>query len=150
MDKAIDEYQGDEYQSDERSSGPKPLRGEAQGKDNLSKTDEKRMKWNEYMRNYRLKQKKEQTESMINPKHMPLEYNGRKIFCRCDDVRDLLLRYTHVLIALYNLNIESFDDEITELLDANSDNLMKFSKILVRAFESMINESPLSSSGLEL
>ena len=110
--------------------------------------EQRKEKWNEYMRNYRSKQKKEQTEAMINPKHIPMEYNGRKIYCRCDDVRDLLLRYTHVLIALYNLNIESFDEEITELLYANSNNLIQFSKILVRAFEHMINESSLTTASM--
>lgn len=106
----------------------------------------RKSKWNEYMRNYRARKKREQTQAIVNPKHIPFEYNGRRILCDCNVIRNLLLRYTHLLITLYNLNINSFDDEITEALNANNDDFITFSKILVSAFEELVNQSPLTSS----
>lgn len=110
--------------------------------------EQRRMHWNEYMRNYRARKKREQNQAIVNPKHIPFEYNGRRILCDCNVIRNLLLRYTHLLITLYNLNINSFDDETTEALNANNDDFITFSKILVGAFEELVNQSPLTSSQL--
>ena len=108
----------------------------------------KRERWNEYMRNYRAKQKREQQELRDNPTHIPLEYNGKKLYCNCAEVRDLLLRYNDLLITLYNLNLHNFDDNTTDVLNANIHDYIKFSKTLVKAFEELVYHSPLTASGL--
>ena len=109
---------------------------------------EKKRRWNEYMRNYRARMKKQTFEAITNPKCIPLEYNNRTILCNCDVLREVFMRYTHLLINLYNLNIDSFDDATTEALDAHSGELMTFSKILVGAFEELIRSSPLTATSL--
>ena len=100
----------------------------------------KKERWNEYMRNYRAKQKQKHQEAINNPQ-IPIMFNGCLKFCQCTDVQELLIRYVSILVSIYNKNSELFDEEITNQLNANQKDYIKFSKILVDAMERLIHLS---------
>ena len=127
-------------------SDSEPLVQAFSDKPQHDKVQNRKQRWNEYMRNYRAKQKQQQQEALNNPT-IPIMFNGGISLCKSEDIKELLPKYTKVLVGLYNMNSDLFDDKLTDELNENLNSYINFSKILLNAFEDIIQNSPLTAYG---
>ena len=77
-----------------------------------------------------------------------INFNNSIQFLDFQMIQNLLLRYNNILVELYNMIPELFDEEITDALNDNIHNFKEFSKIILYSFEELIKQSPLSAASL--
>ena len=110
--------------------------------------NDKRERWNEYMRKYREKQKQRYEQALSNPQ-VTIHFNNGICLVDSQTLESLILRYNKILVELYNMRTELFDEEITIALNNNLNDFTRFAKIILDSFEQLIHQSPLTAASLD-
>ena len=102
----------------------------------LMKAENKRLKWNEYMRNYNAKKRRELNDRLTK---VPIMFKNSVQLYDINDINEIINDYINLFECLYNNNINRFDPALTNEINDNDNNVVKYSKLLQNAITPIIN-----------
>lgn len=97
------------------------------------KAENKRLKWNEYMRNYNAKKRRELNDRLTK---VPIMFkNSVQLY----DINEIINDYINLFECLINNNVNRFDPALTNEINDNDNDVVKYSKLLQNAITPIIN-----------
>ena len=121
----------------ERPNGPEALRAE-QASNATQKEIEKKEKWKQYMKQYRLKKKQEYDERLNKVK---LRCNNTVKLYDINDINNVLFEYINILCKICDLNASLIDVEaLNKDINNNIEDIYKLSVILQDAVKFIIKQ----------
>ena len=105
--------------------------------DNITNKQEmKRLKWNAYMRKYN-ERKKHEREERLNKVLINFK-NNEKLY-EVNEVNDIINDFVVIGEKIYNAYANYFDPSLTNEINLNSNDLIKYCQLLQHAILSLIN-----------
>ena len=101
----------------------------------LMKAENKRLRWNEYMRNYNAKKRRELNERLTK---VPIMFKNTVQLYDVNDINEILNNYINLFECLYNNNVNRFNPILTN--EINDNDVVKYSKLLQSAITPIIND----------
>lgn len=102
----------------------------------LMKAENKRLKWNEYMRNYNAKKRRELNDRLTK---VPIMFKNSVQLYDINDINEIINDYINLFECLYNNNVNRFDPALTNEINDNDNDVVKYSKLLQNAITPIIN-----------
>ena len=102
----------------------------------LDKAEMKRLKWNEYMRNYSAKKRKEREERMHK---VMISINGKSKLYDEDVINKILINAINLFIQLLNTNNSFIDSSLIYAINACNDDIVKLYSLIIPVVDKLIN-----------
>ena len=100
------------------------------------KQEMKRLKWNAYMRKYN-ERKKHEREERLNKVLINFK-NNEKLY-DVNEVNDIINNFVVIGEKIYNAYADYFDPSLTEEINLNTNDLIKYCQLLQNSILSLIN-----------
>lgn len=98
--------------------------------DKLNKAEEKRLKWNAYMKKYNERKRKEREERL---NYVSLNFRNNIKLYKVDDINKILVNFIVIMEEIFNNNAERFDPKIADEINTNADDIVKYCELLYNA-----------------
>lgn len=96
----------------------------------LLKSEEKRLKWNAYMKKYNERKRKEREERL---NYVSINFRNNAKLYKVDDINTILINFITFIEELFNINAERFDPKIVDEINANNNDIVKYCELLYDA-----------------
>lgn len=101
----------------------------------LMKYEDKRLKWNAYMRKYNANKRRELKERLDK---VPIKFNNDVKLYNIDDINVIINNFINLFQQLYNINVEYFDESTTNAINSSVNDIVKYSNLLQNAIASIL------------
>lgn len=127
--------ENDEHNApDERFFKPKDQRSEVLDSD-LDKAEQKRLKWNAYMRRYNERKRQERKERLSK---VEIHFKNSTKLYDVNEVNKLINNFVQINERIYNDHIECFDPSLTNEINSSKDDLIQYCDLLQNAIISIL------------
>ena len=99
------------------------------------KYEDKRLKWNAYMRKYNANKRRELKERLDK---VPIKFNNDVKLYNIDDINVIINNFINLFQQLYNINVEYFDESTTNAINSSVNDIVKYSNLLQNAIASIL------------
>ena len=101
----------------------------------LDKAEEKRLKWNAYMRKYNERKRQERKERLSK---VEIQFKNSIKLYDVNEVNKLINNFIQISESIYNNHIECFDPSMTNEINSNTNDLIKYCDLLQHAIASLL------------
>lgn len=101
----------------------------------LDKAEQKRLKWNAYMRRYNERMHQERKERLSK---VEIHFKNSTKLLDANEVNKLINDFVQINERIYNDHIECFDPSLTNEINSSTDDLIKYCDLLQNAIISIL------------
>ena len=101
----------------------------------LDKAEEKRLKWNAYLRKYNERKRQERKERLSK---VEIQFKNSIKLYDVNEVNKLINNFIQISESIYNNHIECFDPSMTNEINSNTNDLIKYCDLLQHAIASLL------------